>query len=73
MSITRFPPAIVARTTLFESDASVIVPDSDIVWEGIFAVAEVTSRLLPEICTAKDEFFAASLINILLPHLTQLG
>ena len=67
MSITRFPPAIVARITLFESDASAIVPDSDIVWDGIFAVVEVTSRLLPEIWTAKDEFFAASLIKTLLP------
>ena len=56
---------MVARTTLFESAARSIEPDSDIVCVGIFAVAEVTSRLLPDISTEKEEFFAASLIKTL--------
>ena len=40
---------MVASTTLLESAARSIDPDSEIVWAGILAVAEVTSRSLPEI------------------------
>ena len=47
--MTRFPPDMVASTTLLESATRSIDPDSEIVWVGIFAVAEVTSRSLPEI------------------------
>ena len=46
MSMTSLPTAIVARTTLLESDAKSIVPTSEIVWAGILAVAEVTSSLI---------------------------
>ena len=37
MSMTSFPAAIVARTTLLESDAKSIVTTSEIVWAGILA------------------------------------
>ena len=53
MSMSSFPAAIVARTTLIESDAKSIVPTSEIVWAGILAVAEVTSSPLPVISTEK--------------------
>ena len=63
--MTSFPAAMVARTTLLESDAKSIVPTSEIVWTGILAVAEVTSSPLPVISTEKEEFLALSSINTL--------
>ena len=65
MSITSLPAAIVARTTLLESDTKSMVPTSEIVWAGILAVAEVTSSPLPVISTEKEEFLASLSINTL--------
>ena len=67
MSMTSLPSAIVASTTLLESDAKSIVPVSDIVWAGILAVAEVTSSPLPVISTEKEEFLA---LSVSYTHLT---
>ena len=65
MSMTSLPAAIVATTTLLESDAKSMVPASEIVWAGILAVAEFTSSPVPDISTEKEEFLASSSINTL--------
>ena len=67
ISITKLPPLINARATLFESASKLIKPDSEIIWEGIFALAEITSSPLPDISTENEEFLASSLINIFSP------